>query len=109
MTFQQDFKQNILGPLLRGEKLTADTSVTLFAAVLDHPLDYIFESDRLYEISGASRRLARAGDKVRSILASDGYTASDLLHNTSVSVFALCHDEATATRWAEAIERAVAQ
>jgi len=109
MTSLQDFKQNILGPLLRGEQPTADSTVSLFAAALDRPLDYIFESDRWDEISGASRRVARAGENLRSILASDGYAAGDLLHNTPNSILALCHDEAVAKRWAEAIERAVAQ
>lgn len=109
MAALQDFKQNILAPLLRGEQLSVDTPVTLFAAELEHPLDYIFESERWDELSGATRRVARAGDKLRSILAADGYGASELLHNTPGSIFALCHDEAMAKRWAESIERAVAQ
>lgn len=109
MTSLQDFKRTILGPLLRGEPPTADSPVTLFAAELEHPLDYIFESERWDEVSGASRRVARAADKLRSILANDGYAASDLLHNSAGNVLALCHDEALAHRWVEAVERAIAQ
>src|SRR5215813_12563762 len=77
MTSLQDFKRNILGPLLRGEQPTADAPITLFAADIEHPLDYIFESERWDEISGASRRLARAGDRLHSILANDGYAADE--------------------------------
>ncbi len=109
MTSLPDFKQNVLGPLWRGEQPTVDLPVTLFAAEFDHPLDYIFESERWDGISGASRRLARAGDKLRTILANDGYVVGDLLHNSPGSIFALCHDEGMAQRWAAAIERAVAQ
>jgi len=105
-----DFKQQLLGPLLRGEtpQLSDSIPVTLFAARLDQPLRYLFESDRWDEIYGASRRLIRAGDKLRSILAADGYTPDDLLHAGGDSIFALCHDRALAERWADSIERAVA-
>ena len=105
-----DFKRQILGPVLRGEIPQALDSmpITLFAARLDQPLRYVFESDRWDEIYGASRRLSRAGDKLRSVLAADGYTADDVLHASGDGITALCHDRALAERWSDAIERAVA-
>src|SRR5437870_4861178 len=103
-----DFKQRILGPLLRSDAPTDAVSLTLFAARINDPLDYLFESDRLAEASGAARRLTRAGDKISAILAADGYSADMLLHNSPQSILALCHDAALAQRWSEAVERAVA-
>jgi hypothetical protein len=103
-----DFKTNVLAPLLRGEYPTKDVPLTLFAAELDYPLHYIFESNRWGEVSGASRRLASAGDKMRAILAKDGYGPDDMLHADGGSVFALVHDRPLAERWAEAVERAIA-
>jgi hypothetical protein len=41
----------------------------LFAAELDRPLDYLSESDRWDEVSGAAQRLANATDKLQAILA----------------------------------------
>src|SRR5262245_20086474 len=106
------FKQNLLSPLLRGEAIPSitayDTPVCLFAATVDQPQQYLFETERWDEVSGAGKRLARAGEKMRAVLAADGYTDSDLLHHTPTSLIALCHDPALAQRWSEAVERAVA-
>jgi hypothetical protein len=45
---------------------------------------------------------------VRSGFSSDGFTTNELLHSTGVEFLAACPDDATARRWCEAIERAVA-
>jgi hypothetical protein len=103
-----EFKQHVLGPLLRGEQLTADFPITLFAAQLDHPLDYVLETDRWDEVYGSSRRLARAADKMQKVLTADGLTTDDLLLSDPSNIVALCNDPSTAKRWTEAIERAVA-
>src|SRR5579859_3425683 len=104
-----DFKSKVLGPLLRGETPEGDETLALFAVEVDHALDYVFETAHWDEITGAARKLARAGDKLRAILSADGYSAADLLHSTPGSILALCHDPALAKRWAEAAERAFAQ
>ncbi len=103
-----DFRTGVLGPLLRGERPTKDIPLALFAAEIDHPLRYLFESDRWDEVMGASKRLARANEKMRAVLAADGYTADDLLHADGGGLLALAHDRAFAERWSEAIQRAVA-
>jgi hypothetical protein len=108
VTSLRDFKANILGPLLRGEPVAPDIPLTLFAAALDDPLGYVFESDRWDEIAGAARRLAKAGDSLRAVLEADGYSADDLLHLDGCSVLALAHDQTLVEQWTEAIERAVA-
>src|SRR5258707_7381513 len=105
----QVFKQAVLDPLLRGDAPAADTPVTLFALQLDNPLGYMLESERWDEVSGAAQRLARAGTRIREVLAADGYTPDDMLHLTPSSVFAVCHDAAIAARWPDAIQRAAAQ
>jgi len=103
-----DFRTGVLGPLLRGERPTGDRPLALFAAALDHPRRYLFESDSWEEVSGASKRLARANEKMRAVLAADGYTADDLLHADGDSLLALAHDRTLAERWSHAIQRAVA-
>ncbi|GEM_PF-977046 len=103
-----EFRTRILEPLLRDETPAADTPLTLFAAMLERPLDYLFESDRWDELSGAARRLAQGWTKARSALAADGYPAEYLLHCDSGSLLALVHDRTVAERWVVAMERAVA-
>ncbi len=103
-----DFKMTILRPLLRGEQPAVDAALTLFAAELDQPLDYLFESDRWDEVSGAAQRLANAGEALRAVLEKDGYGPDDVFHTDGGSVLALVHDRAIAERWVEAVERAVA-
>jgi hypothetical protein len=103
-----DFKAKILGPLLRGQAPGVDAEFILFAAELDQPLAYLFETNRYDEVSGAAQRLANAANRLRATLAKDGYSPDDLLHLDAGSVLALVHDEATAERWVEALERAVA-
>src|SRR5260221_3439054 len=105
----QAFKQTVLDPLLRGDAPAADIPVTLFALQLDNPLGYVLESERWDEVSGAAQRLARAGSRIREVLAADGYIPEDILHLTPGSVFALCHDAALAARWRDTIQRGVAQ
>jgi len=104
-----DFKRSVLGPLLRGERPSGDFPATLFAAELNTPLDYLFESDHWNEVFGAGKRLMRAGDKLRAALAADGYSAQELLCVTPSGLLTLAPDPATAARWTEQIERAVAQ
>src|SRR5258706_4989383 len=99
----QDFKLNVLGPLLRGEIPTNEAPLALFAAELDRPVDYLFESDRWDEISGAAARLANASAKILAILAADGYASVDLLHADGSSILALVHDQSVAQRWIESI------
>src|SRR5450432_1710095 len=102
------FKQAVLDPLLRGDAPAAELPITLFALELDSPLSYVLESDRWDEVSGAAACLARAGSRIRAVLAADGYTPEDVLHLTATSLFELCHDAALARRWQDAIQRAVA-
>ncbi len=108
MTTLRDFKTTMLGPLFQGEAIDANTPLFLFAARLDDPLQYVFESDRWDEVAGAAKRLAAAGGKLRLILAEDGFTADDLLHADDSGVLALTPDRGMAERWIEAMERAVA-
>src|SRR5689334_9716646 len=103
-----DFKRQVLAPLLHGDPPTADAPITLLAVEIDQPLGYVFESERWDEIQGAAKRMARAGDKMRAVLAADGYNKDDLLHSSGGSLLAVCHDETMARRWALAVERAVA-
>ncbi|MCC7446705.1 MAG: hypothetical protein IT324_04775 [Anaerolineae bacterium] len=103
-----DFRTGVLGPLLRGERPTSSMPLALFAVQIDHPLRYLFESDRWDEVSGASKRLTRANEKMRAVLAADGYTTDDLLHADGGSLLALVHDQTVAERWSHAIQRAVA-
>ncbi len=103
-----DFKTTSLGPLLRGESIESETPLFLFAARLDDPLRYVFESDHWDEIAGAAKRLSAAGEKLHQVLAADGFTADDLLHSDDSGVLALVPDRTLAERWTEAIERAVA-
>src|SRR5260221_1018318 len=105
---QQVFNQTVLDSLLRGDAPAADRPVTLFALQLDNPLGYVLESERWDETSGAAQRLARAGTRIREVLAADGYTPEDTLHLTPSSMFVLCHDPTLATRWRDSIQRAVA-
>src|SRR5258708_33157669 len=93
----QVFKQAVLDPLLRGDAPAADIPVTLFALQLDNPLGYVLESERWDEVSGAAQRLVRAGNRIREVLAADGYTPEDTLHLTPSSMFVLCHDPTLAT------------
>jgi hypothetical protein len=103
-----EFRTRVLEPLLRGENPAVDTPLTLFAAMLERPLDYLFESDRWDELSGAARRLAQGWTKARAVLAADGYPAEYLLHCDGGSLLALVHDRAIAERWAVDMERIVA-
>ncbi len=107
MNALHDFKRSVLTSLLRGERPPGDTSLTLFAAEFNQPLDYLFETNRWDEVFGAGRRLSRAAEKVRTLLSADGYTANELLHVTATGLFTLAGDQAA--NWGERIERAVAQ
>ncbi|HVO44102.1 MAG TPA: hypothetical protein VMT34_15845 [Aggregatilineales bacterium] len=105
----QDFKTRVLRPLLDDAPVASSDPVYLFAAELDQPERFVFESDRWDDVIGASRQIARAGERITAVLAADGFTPDDALHLDSTGFLVLVHDPDLLPRWTESLTRAVAE
>ncbi len=92
--------------LLRDEHATpTDDALTLFAAEVDDPCAYLFESESWLEVHGASRHLLAIGEQLRAALKAEG--AADFLHADAgqIMTFVAAVDQARLNPLQQAIER----
>lgn len=96
-----------LNSLLRDEHaVPTDDTLTLFAAAVDDPYGYLFESESWLEVHGASRQLLTIGEHMRAALKAQG--AAEVLHADAGQIMtfvAPVKDQEQLAHLAQAIER----
>ncbi len=90
--------------LLHDEHPTpTDDLLTLFAAEVDTPSDYLFESDHWGDVCGAGVQLAGLADQFRAALTAEN--CRDILHLDAGRVMAFVPDQIIGERLQKAVER----